>query len=78
MLDTAKSLIGFRLQAMDGGIGKVEEFRCDDKHWADRYLVADMGDWLSGRQISLPPHALTTVDRRGRAISVPLAARSGH
>jgi uncharacterized protein YrrD len=75
MLDTAKSLKGYRLQGKDGSLGKVEEFYFDDKHWAVRYLVADTGGWLSGRQVLIAPHALGTVDRQARAILVHLTKK---
>ena len=75
MLDTAKSLKGYRLQATDGTLGKVEEFYFDDKHWAVRYLVADTGDWLTGRQVLISPHALTAVDRQARTVSIHLTKK---
>ena len=50
MLNKAKILKGYKLNSRDGEIGKVNEFYFDDHHWTIRYLVADTGDWLTGRQ----------------------------
>jgi uncharacterized protein YrrD len=52
------SLIGFRMQATDGEIGKVEEFYFDDQSWFIRYLILKTGDWLSGREALISPEAL--------------------
>jgi len=46
------------LESLDGEIGKVIEFYFDDNHWAVRYLVADTGNWLTGRQVLISPYAL--------------------
>jgi hypothetical protein len=46
------------LNSFDGEIGKVREFYFDDKHWTIRYLVADTGNWLTGRQVLISPYSL--------------------
>ncbi len=51
MLYKAKTLKGYTLKSLVGEIGKVREFYFDDQHWAIRYLVADTGNWLTGRQV---------------------------
>ena len=58
MLSKAKTLKGYKLESLDGEIGKVEEFYFDDRHWAIRYLIADTGDWLTSRQVLISPYAL--------------------
>jgi len=40
MLHSAKTLNGYKLDSLDGEMGKVEGFYFDDKHWVLRYLVA--------------------------------------
>jgi uncharacterized protein YrrD len=72
MLISAKSLRGYKLNGLDGDVGKVEEFYFDDRYWAIRYLVADTGNWLTGRQVLLSPYALISVDREGEYIHVNL------
>ena len=57
MLQNIKQLYGKKLGASDGDIGHVQDFYFDDQTWAVRYLVADTGSWLSGRQVLLTPHA---------------------
>src|SRR5579862_8544182 len=58
MIQSIKQLYGAKLGAVDGEIGHVKDFYFDDQNWAVRYLVADTGSWLPGRQVLLSPHAL--------------------
>ena len=60
MFKNIKQLYGKKLGASDGDIGHVKDFYFDDKTWLIRYLVADTGSWLSGRQVLLSPHAFGT------------------
>jgi uncharacterized protein YrrD len=60
MAQNIKQLYGRKLGATDGDIGHVQDFYFDDKSWAVRYLVANTGSWLLGRQVLLPPHAFKT------------------
>jgi hypothetical protein len=57
MSRTIKQLLGDQLGASDGDIGHVKDFYFDDKSWAVRYVVADTGSWLPGRQVLLSPHS---------------------
>ncbi len=75
MLDKAKILRGYKLHALDGEIGSVEEFYFDDKHWTVRYLVVDTGNWLMGREVLISPYAVTSVDRDLKTISVNLTKK---
>jgi uncharacterized protein YrrD len=72
MLIKAKTLKGYKLDANDGEVGKVKELYFDDKHWAIRYLVADTGNWLAGRQVLISPYALISVNQESETISVNL------
>ena len=51
MLQSIKQLYGNKLGASDGEIGHVKDFYFDDQNWVVRYLVADTGSWLAGRQV---------------------------
>jgi len=58
MLHLAKNIKGYRLDSLNGEIGKAREFYFDDRYWTVRYLVADTGGWLTGRQVLISPYAL--------------------
>jgi len=63
-------MIGYTIRATDGDVGKVQEFYFDDATWAVRYMVAETGNWLSGRKVLIPLVALGKPDRMSRTFSV--------
>ncbi len=75
MLNRAKILNGYKLKSRDGEIGKVQEFYFDDRHWTIRYLVADTGGWMTGKQVLLSPYALGAVEPAGENIVVDLTKK---
>ncbi len=75
MLSKIKSIKGFKLEGIDGDIGKVKEFYFDDRRWTIRYLVADTGSWLAERQVLISPYALLNVLSQDKHISVNLTKK---
>ena len=75
MLCKTKSLKGYTLNSLDGEIGTIKEFYFDDQHWTIRYLVADTGIWLPGRQVLISPHALGAISREEKQITVKLTRK---
>src|SRR5664279_6246127 len=75
MLFKAKTVKGYKLDSLDGEIGKVQEFYFDDRHWTIRYLAADTGDWLTGRQVLISPYALVTVNNEKQNIEINLTKK---
>ena len=75
MLKRSKELKGLKLSARDGEIGKVKEFYFDDENWTVRYMVADTGGWLTGRQVLISPYALGTPQLDAGIIPVNLAKK---
>ena len=75
MLNKVKTITGYRLDGFDGEIGRVKEFYFDDRHWAIRYLVADTGNWLTGRQVLISPHALVAVNKKEQHIEINLTKK---
>jgi hypothetical protein len=75
MLIKAGTLKGFKLDSLDGEIGKVKEFYFDDRHWTIRYLVADTGNWLPDRQVLISPYALGTVMQEEELIAIDLTRK---
>ncbi len=72
MVHSIKQLYGDKLGALDGDIGHVKDFYFDDRSWALRYLVADTGSWLTGRQVLIAPHAFVRTDPSQRVLTVSL------
>ena len=75
MLSKINTLKGHKLHSLDGEIGQVKEFYFDDHHWTIRYLVADTGDWLTGRQVLISPYALVAVNKEDQTIKVDLTKK---
>jgi hypothetical protein len=75
MLQSLKQLYGHQLAALDGEIGHVKDFYFDDQNWAVRYVVADTGSWLPGRQVLLPPRAFGSVSPSGKLVPVKLTRK---
>jgi hypothetical protein len=72
MLRSIKQLYGDKLGAFDGEIGHVKDFYFDDEYWAVRYVVAETGSWLTGRQVLLSPHSLGRLVQAGKVLRVNL------
>jgi len=62
----------FHLQALDGEIGKPDEFYFDDQSWTVRYFVVQTGNWLFGREVLIAPGMLSGVDDRKKTVGVEL------
>ena len=75
MLIKAKTLQGFKLQSRDGEIGKVRDFYFDDTYWTIRYLIADTGNWLMGRQVLISPYSLGSVSKAEQHLAVDLTRK---
>ena len=75
MKRSIKQMYGAKLGAVDGEIGHVKDFYFDEENWAVRYLVADTGSWLPGRQVLLSPHALSPLGPAGNVLRVNLTRK---
>ncbi|MFI8817867.1 PRC-barrel domain containing protein [Streptomyces sp. NPDC055082] len=62
-------LIGYKVEATDGSIGKVDK-HSDDVNSA--YLVVDTGVWIFGKHVLLPAGTVRTVDHAEQKIFVDL------
>jgi uncharacterized protein YrrD len=75
MLLSIGKLLGHKLGTSDGEIGHVKDFYFDDQNWAIRYLIADTGTWLPGRQVLISPHAFGTLHQDGMLLRVHLTRK---
>jgi hypothetical protein len=75
MLQSIKQLYGNKLGATDGEIGQVNDFYFDDKSWTVRYVVADTGSWLPGRQVLISPRAFGNAHQTGKVLTVNLSRK---
>jgi hypothetical protein len=52
-------LTGFGVEALDGGIGKIDEATYDV---GSSYIVVDTGPWIFGKKVMLPAGVIDRVD----------------
>ena len=72
MLRRISRIVGSRVVALDGEVGKVHDAYIDDAQWVVRYLVVATGGWLSGRKVLVSPQAVEMIDHVLHAVSVSL------
>ncbi|MEU8591174.1 PRC-barrel domain-containing protein [Streptomyces sp. NPDC048664] len=60
-------LTGYKVEAMDGHIGKVDQHSNDV---GSQYIVVDTGVWIFGKEVLLPAGTVTAVDHDDRTIRV--------
>ena len=75
MLYEAKTLKGYKLHSLDGQAGKVKEFYFDDHQWKIRFLVAETGNWLIGKQVLISEDALGAVNKEEQYININLTSK---
>jgi hypothetical protein len=60
-------LVGFSVQARDGGIGKVASATYETSR---SYIVVDTGPWIFGRKVMLPAGVIERIDLDSETIFV--------
>ena len=60
-------LAGFSVEAIDGGIGKVDEATYET---ARSYVVVDTGPWIFGKKVMLPADVIQRVDLDAETVFV--------
>lgn len=66
MLRSASRIFGYRLNAMDGQIGRCVDLLIDERSWAVRYVVVEANGRLAGRRVLISPLALRKADWNSR------------
>lgn len=68
-------LNGFKVQALDGAAGRIEQML----YWSDAtkpdYLVIDNGGWLFGHKSVLSIQMIEDIDLENRSLSIGLSKR---
>jgi hypothetical protein len=64
--DTSK-IVGYSVEAVDGGIGKIDE-ATEDVGMAS--VVVDTGPWIFGRKVILPAGVIDRIDRDEECVYV--------
>ncbi|WP_448697565.1 PRC-barrel domain-containing protein [Mucilaginibacter sp. AW1-3] len=70
MKHNINSLIGYKIAAIDGELGRIVDFYFDDKKWNVRYLVVETGRWLLGRKVLIAAREITDCDHKHQCFNV--------
>jgi hypothetical protein len=62
---TTTDLTGYSVEALDGGIGKIDEASYDV---GSGYVVIDTGPWIFGKKVMLPAGVITNVDHEEKRV----------
>jgi hypothetical protein len=60
-LQSAQSVTGYHVQAVDGTMGHVSGFVVDARSWAIRELSVETGHWYAGREILISTDAVERI-----------------
>ena len=69
-LRSAREVVGYHIQALDGEIGHVDDFVVDDDTWRIRYLLVDTSNWIGGRAVIIAPEWADRVDWMRRRVNL--------
>jgi hypothetical protein len=78
MLKMLLEMRGYQLRAIDKDVGSVDDFYFDDRVWKIRYLVADTGNWLPGRNVLIGLEALEPSEWEDKVFPVTLTSAEIH
>ncbi|MEV1287249.1 PRC-barrel domain-containing protein [Micromonospora sp. NPDC049679] len=62
---TGGDVVGYKVEATDGGIGKIDSASHDVNA---SYLVVDTGPWIFGKKVMLPAGVINHVDHEDRKV----------
>jgi hypothetical protein len=60
-------LTGYSVEAVDGGIGKIDEATYDV---GASYIVVDTGPWIFGKKVMLPAGVIDRIDTESETVYV--------
>ncbi|MFA9379209.1 MAG: PRC-barrel domain-containing protein [Lachnotalea sp.] len=72
MLNKAKVLKNYKLNSLDGEIGKVKGFYFEDQSWFLKYLIVNTGNWLINRQVLILPSSIISINKEEEYITTNL------
>jgi hypothetical protein len=61
-LRSVVEVIGYRIHAIDGELGHVEDFMFDNADWSLHYFIVDTRNWWFGNRVLIAPSEVTGID----------------
>jgi sporulation protein YlmC with PRC-barrel domain len=63
---------GYKIEATDGEIGRVDDLVVEERTWEIQFLVIDTGNWLPGKKVIVDTHWIDQVNWKDGTVSVSL------
>jgi hypothetical protein len=70
---SVNEVMGYRLHAVDGEIGHVENFMIDDADWSIHYFVVDTRNWWPGKRALISPLAVKSINWFDRHVELDVS-----
>ena len=61
-LRSVVEVTGYRVHAVDGEIGHIENLMIDDADWSVHYFIVDTRNWWFGKRVLISPLAVKAID----------------
>jgi len=71
-LRSIREVINYRIHASDGEIGHVEDFIVDSDDWMIRYLIVNIGNWLTGRTVIISPEWIEDISWAESTVTISM------
>jgi hypothetical protein len=71
-LRSVREVTGYRVHAVDGEIGHVQDFIVEDAHWSIRYIEIDTNSWWFGKKVLIAPQSVLQIVWEERRINLEI------
>jgi len=72
-LRSTHDVTGRHVEALDGGIGHIDDFIIDEDSWAIRYLIVDTHNWWPGKKVLISPDWIEHVSWSDQKVFINLS-----
>jgi hypothetical protein len=72
-LQSARSIIGYGIQAIDGPIGSVSALMLNDRNWGIQEIVVVTGRWFSEKEVQISTKKVVRIDYEESKVFVSLS-----
>jgi hypothetical protein len=70
---SVNDVTGYRLHAVDGEIGHIENFMIDDADWSIHYFIVDTRNWWFGKRVLISPLAVKAIEWSDRHVELDVS-----
>ncbi|HVU16901.1 MAG TPA: PRC-barrel domain-containing protein [Candidatus Didemnitutus sp.] len=71
-LQSVLDTVGYRVEGLDGDVGRLEGFLFDDHDWAVAEVVIEAGHWYAGHEVRVSRRNIRGITHEHRALTIDL------